>query len=98
MSPVIIAAVALLPLPAIAADGWDEFTANLAADLGPLIALFEEQVTKQFLSELMSKWDNVIFAMAPLGIFDRGGVSDLGLRQIITQSVYWKGARKSRKR
>lgn len=34
----------------------------------PLITLFGEQVTKQFLSESLSIWDNVIFAMAPLGI------------------------------
>ncbi|PGH05992.1 hypothetical protein GX51_02583 [Blastomyces parvus] len=61
-------AVAFLSPLAAATSGWDEFTNNLATDLGPLITLFGEQVTKQFLSESLSIWDNVIFAMAPLGI------------------------------
>ncbi|KAI9764627.1 MAG: hypothetical protein M1839_005795 [Geoglossum umbratile] len=55
-------------LPRVNADGWDDFTNNLATDLAPLLALFGEQVTKQFLSESLSLWDNFIFAMAPLGI------------------------------
>ncbi|KAJ8126746.1 hypothetical protein O1611_g6892 [Lasiodiplodia mahajangana] len=50
------------------ADGWDDFSNNLATDLAPLIALFGEQVTKQFLSESTTILDNFIFAMAPLGI------------------------------
>ncbi|KAF3931369.1 Ankyrin-2 [Dactylellina cionopaga] len=47
---------------------WDGFTNNFATDLAPLITLFGEQVTKQFLSESLSIWDNIIFAMAPLGL------------------------------
>lgn len=50
------------------AEGWDDFTNNLATDLAPLIALFGEQATKQFLSESTSRIDNIIFAAAPLGI------------------------------
>jgi ankyrin repeat protein len=50
------------------AEGWDDFSNNLATDLSPLLALFGEQVTKQFLSESLSPLDNFIFAMAPLGI------------------------------
>ncbi|KZL76962.1 ankyrin repeat domain-containing protein 28 [Colletotrichum tofieldiae] len=50
------------------ADGWDDFANNLATDLAPLLALFGEQVTKQFLSESTTRWDNFIFAMAPLGV------------------------------
>ncbi|KLU86653.1 hypothetical protein MAPG_05665 [Magnaporthiopsis poae ATCC 64411] len=50
------------------ADGWDDFANNLATDLAPLLALFGEQATKQFLSESTTIWDNIIFAMAPLGI------------------------------
>jgi ankyrin repeat domain-containing protein 50 len=50
------------------ANGWDDFTNNLATDLAPLVALFGEQVTKQFLSESTSPLDNIIFAVAPLGI------------------------------
>ncbi|KAL1968267.1 hypothetical protein VTN77DRAFT_2102 [Rasamsonia byssochlamydoides] len=50
------------------ADGWDDFTNNLATDLAPLIELFGDQVTKQFLSESISLLDDIIFALAPLGI------------------------------
>ncbi|KAK2772625.1 ankyrin repeat domain-containing protein 28 [Colletotrichum kahawae] len=50
------------------ADGWDDFSNNLATDLGPILALFGEQITKQFLSESTTMWDNFIFAMAPLGV------------------------------
>ncbi|KAF2874954.1 hypothetical protein BDV95DRAFT_487043, partial [Massariosphaeria phaeospora] len=51
-----------------AADTWDDFANNLATDLAPILQLFGEQVTKQFLSESTSRLDNIIFAMAPLGI------------------------------
>lgn len=51
-----------------AADWWDDFSNNLATDLSPLLALFGDQVTQQFLSESTSIWDNLIFSMAPLGI------------------------------
>ncbi|KAK6521920.1 hypothetical protein TWF506_002121 [Arthrobotrys conoides] len=47
---------------------WNDFTNNFATDLAPLITLFGEQVTKQFLSESLTIWDNIIFAMAPLGL------------------------------
>ncbi|ETS86383.1 hypothetical protein PFICI_00211 [Pestalotiopsis fici W106-1] len=50
------------------ADGWDDFANNLATDLAPILALFGEQATKQFLSESTTRLDNFIFAMAPLGI------------------------------
>ncbi|KAL7808696.1 hypothetical protein V8C26DRAFT_412898 [Trichoderma gracile] len=59
--------VVCLATPA-AASWWDDFTNNLATDLTPLIALFGEQATKQFLSESTTILDNFIFAMAPLGI------------------------------
>ncbi|KAK6358149.1 hypothetical protein TWF730_007503 [Orbilia blumenaviensis] len=58
----------LISLPYGLAFEWEDFTNNLATDLAPLIVLFGEQVTKQFLSESLSTWDNVIFAMAPLGV------------------------------
>ncbi|ERF74254.1 hypothetical protein EPUS_01941 [Endocarpon pusillum Z07020] len=57
-----------LVVPALAADDWDSFYNNFATDLTPLLALFGEQVTKQFLSESTSVLDNIIFAAAPLGI------------------------------
>ncbi|KAK4170624.1 hypothetical protein QBC36DRAFT_148793, partial [Triangularia setosa] len=47
---------------------WNEFTNNFATDLAPLLALFGEQVTKQFLSESTSFFDHFIFGIAPLGI------------------------------
>jgi len=53
---------------AAAQDNGDEFSNNLASDLGPLIALFGEQFARQFMSQSMSWADNVLFACAPLGI------------------------------
>lgn len=47
---------------------WDNFSNNLATDLAPLIALFGESPTKQYLSECLSNWDIIIFASAPLGV------------------------------
>ncbi|KAL4993096.1 hypothetical protein BDV10DRAFT_179690 [Aspergillus recurvatus] len=58
-----------------AEEGWDDFSNNLATDLSPLIALFGEQVTKQFLGESLSPLDNFIFAMVPLDIFFAAVVS-----------------------
>ena len=49
-------------------DNGDQFSNNLFSDLAPLIALFGEQVSKQFISNSTSFVDNIIFAMAPLGI------------------------------
>lgn len=50
------------------ADKGERLARNLLSDIAPLIALFGEQVTKQFLSESMGWADNILFAMAPLGI------------------------------
>lgn len=47
---------------------WDSFSNNLATDLAPLIALFGEAPTKQYLSECITLEDIIIFATAPLGI------------------------------
>jgi len=51
-----------------ASDVGSEFSNAIISDLGPLIALFGEQVTKQFMSQSMSWWDHILFGMAPLGI------------------------------
>ncbi|RDW76531.1 uncharacterized protein DSM5745_06523 [Aspergillus mulundensis] len=48
-------------------DGED-FSNNLFTDLAPLLTLFGEQVTKQFLSQSMGYADDILLAMAPLGI------------------------------
>lgn len=50
------------------ADSWADFANNLGSDLAPLIALFGEKVTTQYLSESFSILDNLVFALAPIGI------------------------------
>ncbi|KAL3463062.1 hypothetical protein BJX64DRAFT_132932 [Aspergillus heterothallicus] len=50
------------------AEGWEDFADNFATDLAPLVALFGERLTKQYLSESTSLLDNLIFALSPLGI------------------------------
>ncbi|EWC48673.1 hypothetical protein DRE_01895 [Drechslerella stenobrocha 248] len=54
--------------PAHAGDPGDDFSNNLFSDLAPLLALFGEQVAKQYLSQSLTWLESVIFAMAPLGI------------------------------
>ena len=49
-------------------DSGDQFSNNLFSDLAPIITLFGEQVSKQFILNSTSFVDNIIFAMAPLGI------------------------------
>ncbi|KAF1998489.1 hypothetical protein P154DRAFT_247937 [Amniculicola lignicola CBS 123094] len=58
--------------PTIAPKGssfaGNEFSNNLFSDLAPLLTLFGEQVTKQFLSMSMGWADNILLGMGPLGI------------------------------
>jgi hypothetical protein len=49
-------------------DSLGEFSNNLASDLGPLLALFGERMTIQYLSECTTTEDYIIFATAPIGI------------------------------
>ncbi|KAL2148017.1 hypothetical protein VTI28DRAFT_73 [Corynascus sepedonium] len=49
-------------------DDLSDFSNNLATDIGPLLVLFGESITKQYLSESTSFLDYFIFAMAPIGI------------------------------
>ncbi|KAI5787309.1 hypothetical protein EDC01DRAFT_617754, partial [Geopyxis carbonaria] len=49
-------------------DSGDEFSNNLFSDLAPLLALFGEQVTKQYMSQSFGWADHIVLAMAPLGI------------------------------
>ncbi|CAG1989694.1 unnamed protein product [Fusarium graminearum] len=51
-----------------AADDLSDFSNNLATDVGPLLVLFGESMTRQYLSESTSFLDYFIFAMAPIGI------------------------------
>ncbi|RYP43916.1 hypothetical protein DL768_009575 [Monosporascus sp. mg162] len=52
----------------VLAEAGDDFSNNLFTDLAPLLALFGERVTMQFMSQSMGWADNIILAMAPLGI------------------------------
>ncbi|RYO91954.1 hypothetical protein DL762_001892 [Monosporascus cannonballus] len=51
-----------------AGEDLSDFSNNLATDLGPLLALFGDSITVQYLSESTSFLDYFIFAMAPIGI------------------------------
>ncbi|KAK3996578.1 hypothetical protein QBC44DRAFT_231340 [Cladorrhinum sp. PSN332] len=51
-----------------AGDAGDDFANNLFTDLAPLLALFGERVTMQFMSQSTGWADNIVLAMAPLGI------------------------------
>ena len=55
-------------IPFVLADAGTDFSNNLFSDLAPILALFGEQVAKQYMSHSMSSIEDVIFAMAPLGI------------------------------
>ncbi|KAM0420369.1 hypothetical protein ACHAPT_011788 [Fusarium lateritium] len=52
----------------VAAESGRDFSNDLFSDLAPLLALFGERVTMQFMSHSMGWADNIIIAMAPLGI------------------------------
>lgn len=47
---------------------WGDFSNNFASDLSPLLSLFGESPTKQFLSESTHWLDSVLFGLAPIGI------------------------------
>ncbi|KAI8686760.1 hypothetical protein NCS56_00337100 [Fusarium sp. Ph1] len=49
-------------------DGLSDFSNDLATDLAPLLTLFGDAITKQYLSESTSFLDYLIFAMGPIGI------------------------------
>ncbi|KAF5008414.1 hypothetical protein FDECE_5320 [Fusarium decemcellulare] len=51
-----------------AADDGDDFSNDLFTDLSPLLALFGERVTTQFMSQSIGFADCIVLAMAPLGI------------------------------
>ncbi|THC90461.1 hypothetical protein EYZ11_010083 [Aspergillus tanneri] len=87
------------------ASGWDYFTDNLAIDFSPLITLFGERPTKQFLSESISILDNFIFAEGPgdvekellscvsditAEIFNEGGISRVIGRPRILELMVWE--------
>ncbi|KAK2740060.1 ankyrin repeat domain-containing protein 28 [Colletotrichum kahawae] len=49
-------------------DALSDFTNDLFTDLGPLLALFGEQMTKQCISESTTYYDYFIFGMGPIGV------------------------------
>lgn len=59
----------LNPQPTLSSGfAGEEFSNNLFSDLAPLLTLFGEQVTKQFLSMALGWADNILLAMGPLGV------------------------------
>ncbi|KAI8716792.1 hypothetical protein NCS52_00973600 [Fusarium sp. LHS14.1] len=54
--------------PVRADDGGDDFINNLLTDIAPILALFGERITTQFLSHSFSIYDCIIFAACPIGI------------------------------
>ncbi|KAL1610698.1 hypothetical protein SLS60_002368 [Paraconiothyrium brasiliense] len=57
-----------LAMASVNDDSLGDFTNDLSSDIAPLIALFGERMTVQYLSESTSYLDYFIFAMAPIGI------------------------------
>lgn len=51
-----------IPVASALTDGKD-FSNNLFSDLAPILALFGEQVAKQFMAGSLGWSDNILFAM-----------------------------------
>jgi len=49
-------------------DVGQQLTNTLIAELAPILELFGESITMQFLSESIGIADDVLFAMAPVGM------------------------------
>jgi hypothetical protein len=64
----VLAAQAYKMAPADGEFDGNDFANNLFSDLAPLLTLFGEQVTKQFMSLSLGWADNLLLAMGPLGI------------------------------
>ena len=58
---------AFLPITSALANGND-FSNNLFSDLSTLLALFGEQVAKQFMAGSLGWSDNILFAMVVLPV------------------------------
>lgn len=59
---IVVLITARIPMVSAVAQGED-FSNNLFSDLGPILALFGEQVAKQFMAGSLGWADNIIFAM-----------------------------------
>ena len=62
-----VVTAACLPVASALANG-DDFSNNLFSDLGPILALFGEQVAKQFMAGSLGWSDNILFAMVVLPV------------------------------
>jgi len=60
---------ARIPVVSAAFANGNDFSNNLFSDLAPVLALFGEQVAKQFMAGSMGWEDNILFAMVRLGGF-----------------------------
>src|SRR4051812_44284208 len=65
---VLVAFALIILVGTVKGDDLSDFSNNLASDIGPLLMLFGESMTRQYLSESTSFLDYFIFAMAPIGI------------------------------
>jgi hypothetical protein len=52
----------------VTALGWGDITSDIISDFGPLLALFGEAPSKQFLSQSMDLADEIMIAMVPIGV------------------------------
>jgi hypothetical protein len=57
---------ARIPVVSAAIANGNDFSNNLFSDLAPILALFGEQVAKQFMAGSMGWEDNILFAMVCL--------------------------------
>ena len=57
-----------LPTTKTQVTDWPDLTNTIGTAIGPLITLFGEQATKQFLSISMGWADNILLAMGPIGV------------------------------
>ena len=65
---VFIILVSIHIAPTVAEDNSTSMSNNLLADLAPILALFGDQVTKQYLSRSTTFLDCVVFSLCPIGI------------------------------
>lgn len=63
-----VAITFLLMMALASATTTDNILSNFGSDAAPLLALFGEKITIEYLGELLSWIHNLIFAIAPLGI------------------------------
>lgn len=69
MAWLLLLGLVLALVPAVAGDDdLADFSNNLATDIGPLLALFGDAMTRQYLSESITFLDYLIFALGPIGI------------------------------